>query len=233
MRRLSAGPGHLLGAEREAGGARGGPPGRGAGWGSGASRRALAAGEVRAGVKAVQSYGTGHAWLVQHTKAGSTREGLPLGREVALEFLSRGASEAGTPPMSRSEKGQRFKRGSGMVRLEGGGAMAAGPRDGGRRALTLAAGVHAPEHLPQLLGLGDSALTARHAVLHLDPTSRGELPAPLEDQQEGGVLLHLLLTRGAPGPALWLHAGRWLFICRAFISWCLALQCFLSVLTKS
>ena len=36
--------------------------------------------------------------------------------------------------------------------------------------LTLAPWVHAPEHLAQLLGL--------------DPASGGQLPAPLEDQQQ-------------------------------------------------
>ena len=34
-------------------------------------------------------------------------ERLPLGREVALLFLSKGTSEAGTPPIRRSEKGQK------------------------------------------------------------------------------------------------------------------------------
>ena len=57
--------------------------------------------------------------------------------------------------------------------------------------LTLAARVHTAEDLAQLLGL--------------DPASGGELPSPLEHQEQGRVLLHLLLTTGAPGPTLGLQ----------------------------
>ena len=59
------------------------------------------------------------------------------------------------------------------------------------RKLTLAAWVHTAEDLAQLLGL--------------DPASRGQLPAPLQHQEQGRVLLHLLLTTGAPGPTLGLQ----------------------------
>lgn len=54
--------------------------------------------------------------------------------------------------------------------------------------LTLAARVHTAEDLAQLLGL--------------DPASGGELPSPLEHQEQGWVLLYLLFTASAPGPTL-------------------------------
>ena len=57
-----------------------------------------------------------------------------------------------------------------------------------RPVLTLTSRVHASEHLPQLLRLH----TARG----------GELSAPLEDQQEAGVLVGLLLGGAAAGLGL-------------------------------
>ena len=59
--------------------------------------------------------------------------------------------------------------------------------------LTLAAWVHAAEDLSQLLGL--------------DPASGGQLPSPLEHQEQGRVLLYLFFTASAPRPTLGLKRG--------------------------
>lgn len=108
---------------------------------------------------------------------------LPLGSEVARLFLSSGTSEAGTPPISRSEKGQKDSNGR-CGRLNTLRILAGHKSKGGQssryRRLTLAAWVHAPEHFAQLLGL--------------DPSCGCELPAPLEDEQKGRVTANLLFT---------------------------------------